>query len=450
MEACNAGACQASRCTPGAHEDCYTGPESTKNVGACHGGQRTCETSGDWGACAGELLPVAEICGNAIDENCSGQADEDEDQDGDGFSTCEGDCCDTTADCGSPNLVNPGAFDASGNNVDDDCDGTIDNVTAADCDTGLASNSSDPMDYAKALDLCRTATETDGRWGVISANWSLADGTLTPALDSRSIRAAFGANVTPRGGHALAEISSGKAADADDSNPSYDAAWSSPMSTVSGCPADWVAAHNGSLPNAPGCQAPASGTANDSVMLTLRVRVPTNAQSFSLSTNFFSSEYPEWVCSAYNDFFVVLLDSTWTGTPANPGDKNLATYTAANGMKYPVGVNLAKDDTGLFNQCVNGHTGCRTSTLPPTTLCQSTEQLAGTGLDTAAAGSCDADSLTGGGTGWLTTSGNVVGGEIITLRIAIWDTSDANLDSLAVIDNFKWAVTASEPGTIVD
>ena len=52
----------------------------------------------------------------------------------------------------------------------------------------------------------------------------------------------------------------------------------------------------------------------------------------------------------------------------------------------------------------------------------------------------------GGATGWLTTGGNVVGGESIRLRIAIWDTSDDNLDSLAVIDNFKWA---SNPGTII-
>jgi hypothetical protein len=57
---------------------------------------------------------------------------------------------------------------------------------------------------------------------------------------------------------------------------------------------------------------------------------------------------------------------------------------------------------------------------------------------------------TGGATGWLTTSGNVVGGEIIKLRIAIWDTSDHALDSLAVIDNFKWSVTASDPGTVIE
>ena len=61
-------------------------------------------------------------------------------------------------------------------------------------------------------------------------------------------------------------------------------------------------------------------------MLTLQIRVPSNAHSFKLSTNFFSAEFPEWTCSSFNDFFVVLLDSTYAGDPPNPMDKNLAFY----------------------------------------------------------------------------------------------------------------------------
>src|SRR5690606_26834168 len=115
---------------------------------------------------------------------------------------------------------------------------------------------------------------------------------------------------------------------------------------------------------------------------------------------------------------------------------------------YPVGVNLAHGNTGLFTQCVNGTTGCL-GTNGTISTCQSTEQLAGTGFDRPAAGSCDLNSLSGGGTGWLTTSGNVKGGEIITLRIAIWDTSDQRLDSLVVLDNFQWSVDTSDPGTVI-
>jgi hypothetical protein len=49
----------------------------------------------------------------------------------------------------------------------------------------------------------------------------------------------------------------------------------------------------------------------------------------------------------------------------------------------------------------------------------------------------------------LQTSGNVVPGEIITLRIAIWDTSDHVLDSLALIDAFTWSVDLAQPGTVI-
>jgi hypothetical protein len=42
-----------------------------------------------------------------------------------------------------------------------------------------------------------------------------------------------------------------------------------------------------------------------------------------------------------------------------------------------------------------------------------------------------------------------VGGEIFTLRIALWDTGDHQLDSLALLDNFQWSLSPSEPGTVI-
>ena len=77
-------------------------------------------------------------------------------------------------------------------------------------------------------------------------------------------------------------------------------------------------------------------------------------------------------------------------------------------------------------------------------------QLPGTGFDVPASFSCDATQTSGGGTGWLTTSGNVVGGEIITLRFAIWDTSDPVFDSTVLIDDFEWSVDAATPGTVIE
>jgi hypothetical protein len=188
---------------------------------------------------------------------------------------------------------------------------------------------------------------------------------------------------------------------------------------------------------------------NDPIMLTLEVRVPTNASSFTIASNFMSAEYPEWVCSTFNDFFIMLLTSQWAGEPKNPKDGNLAIYTAPDDKTYPVGVNLAQG-TGLFRQCINGTLGCSAGTnTSMSTACVSQDELVGTGMDESGA-SCDVNGIVGGGTGWLTTTGNVVPGEVIKLSIAIWDTSDALYDSLALIDNFQWKIDPAQPGTGVE
>jgi hypothetical protein len=64
--------------------------------------------------------------------------------------------------------------------------------------------------------------------------------------------------------------------------------------------------------------------------------------------------------------------------------------------------------------------------------------LVGTGFDVGTPGKCSANSLLGGGTGWLTLRGNVVPGEVITLRMALWDTGDNNFDSLVLLDALSW------------
>ncbi|MDB4954267.1 MAG: hypothetical protein JWO36_1836 [Myxococcales bacterium] len=450
---CTGADCNAGSCSAGDSRQCYPGLASTEGVGPCVGGNQSCTSAGQWGDCVGAVLPVAENCSDGIDNNCNGMVDENIDADGDGFSTCPGvagggDCCDST-ECSNPAAVNPGAFDVPGDGVDNDCDGTPDN-TALLCDQGLMSNSLMGMDFAKAIDICQTATMNDKKWGVISAALTLPDGTGVPDPVSHSIRAHFGTNVLPQGGVNLALLSSGAAAGKGDANPAYHDWISYTSSLSSPIPADFLAANGGNLPNAPGCPAPLDGAANDPVMLTLSIRVPTNAHSFSIKSNFFSAEFPEFTCTFFNDFFVILLDSSYAGTPANPPDKNLAFYTQPGTMmKFPVGVNLAFGNTGLFTQCMNGSTGCSGQAPGMISTCVSTQQLAQTGFDDPSPSDCDSNSLKGGGTGWLTTSGNVRPGEIMKLRIAIWDTSDHLWDSLAAIDAFSWSADGSDPGTVI-
>ena len=53
---------------------CYTGPDGTDLVGACHGGIQVCSV-GEWSGCIGEATPIAEDC-NLTDDNCNGEVDE--------------------------------------------------------------------------------------------------------------------------------------------------------------------------------------------------------------------------------------------------------------------------------------------------------------------------------------------------------------------------------------
>lgn len=61
-------------CYAGTREDCYAGPQSTRDVGQCVHGRQTC-LAGVWSECRGEVLPGFERC-NAVDDDCDGVADE--------------------------------------------------------------------------------------------------------------------------------------------------------------------------------------------------------------------------------------------------------------------------------------------------------------------------------------------------------------------------------------
>lgn len=166
---CIHGSCLSGDCAPGDEEDCYNGQEGTEGVGPCKKGHRVCGEDGLWSRCDGEVIPVGEDgprCNDGMDNNCNGTVDENDDRDMDGQSTCGGDCCDST-ECDKPALVNQGAFDAPGNNFDDDCNGVADDTQLL-CDQNIPSNTQDAMEYARAIDLCQTATLTDRKWAPTS------------------------------------------------------------------------------------------------------------------------------------------------------------------------------------------------------------------------------------------------------------------------------------------
>jgi hypothetical protein len=384
------------------------------------------------------------------DEGTTGEC---QDLDGDGWTNCEGDCCDQVggACAGNPEWVNPGAYEVPGNMVDDDCDMQVDEIEES-CDAELASDSLSAEDFARAIDLCSfpeadPADPAERRWGVLEAKLTMADGGSAPHVLGHSIRPSFGDNISTLGGSSMAVLSSGVAADVDDVNPSYmgfEPGLDAGTSVLA--PEDWIDANGGTYPNPGNCEAPWNLEANDSQMLTLSVRTPTNARSFSLGMYFMSAEYPEWVCSAFNDFFVALVDSEST---ANPSDKNIAVYDDGSST-WPVGVNLVSSAGGLFSICENGDVGCAGAQTIAYTDCVGAGELQGTGFDEAenGCGSTNSEQV-GGGTGWLEIRGNVEPGEVMTLRLAVWDTSGHILDSLVLLDDFEWSVDAADPGVFI-
>lgn len=189
-------------------------------------------------------------------------------------------------------------------------------------------------------------------------------------------------------------------------------------------PPEYLMAHNGSIPspaNCPVCSGPECTTAFDSVNLKARIRVPTNAFSFSYRFKFYTAEYPEFVCQKFNDFFLALLSSQAQGLPA---DKNIA----FDAQKSPVSVN-----NGFFEVCF---------ALKPGDCPSGTQELEGTGM-----GGWDNSLKDGGGTEWLTNEAPVKPGETIELQFIVWDAGDHNVDSLVLLDKFRWSITPSPVGT---
>jgi hypothetical protein len=159
-------------------------------------------------------------------------------------------------------------------------------------------------------------------------------------------------------------------------------------------------------------------TVHDYSELVLTLHAPTNAKSFSFEFQFFSGEYPDWVCTAYNDEFLAIVQST--KSYAQP------TNISFDAMNHPITVN-----SGFFTVCTNGTTPQTKHCMHPPT------DNAGTGYEIA-----DGSTLPGGSTGWLSTTAPIAPGEDVTLRFVIFDEGDHILDSAALIDNFQWGAQA--------
>ena len=120
-----------------------------------------------------------EIPDNNIDDDCDGQVDEPApvDNDGDGYNS-DVDCDDNNAD------VNPGAPEVPGNNIDDDCDGQVDED---DCPAfGIS------YVDGNTLRVYRKNEGWTGHWNYICLNGTCNDGTKDGGLFYRDYPGVLG------------------------------------------------------------------------------------------------------------------------------------------------------------------------------------------------------------------------------------------------------------------
>jgi hypothetical protein len=317
----------------------------------------------------------------------------------------------------TPGNPRPDVMDVPGNGKDDDCDGQIDNAPA-NCDgaiTDVADN--DPMDGARAIGLCQIS---DGNsWGVVSAAYVMADGTPLGSTIGHGLLDNFGPAVNVQEGSRMLVISSGTAR-----RPS-DLGFSSPEGADH---AEESAMPPGFPYDPPSCPPGSSqpGTANDPVALELKIKAPANAKSISFNIDFYTYEFPQFICSQFNDFFVVLQ----TPAPANAVQGNISFDLQGNAVSV---------NNSLLQVCTAQNAGGKQFDCP-----LGPGELNATGFD-------EVNPLWGGphaATGWLQTVSPVNPGEVFTLRFAVWDVGDHILDSTALIDNFQFSVDeTAKPNT---
>jgi len=416
------GACSAA--AGGSIFDNETDDEGSSNgVGGAGG------VGGSMGTGQGGFNPTTTGGDGSSPINCDNPADGD--GDGDGFTQNEGDCnnCDPNVNPGAVEVIVTEPDEEGGMKpaADEDCDGETDEEEK--CDTGLAIGDPDPMNGAKAIDLCQVATPADKKWGVLEAKYVRANGNPIAATLQVGILENFGPNVNVQKGERLLGLSSGRARRPGD--PSE--CGSQSCNTAS----------NGSPPpgfpqDVPGCAG--QKNINDDIGLDLKIRAPKNATGYKYLFKFYSFEFPEYVCTSYNDQFIALA----TPPPMGSINGNISFDSASN----PVSVNVAFFDVCDPNSQFSYASVCGGCKAPPNPYCPSgTGELQGTGF----AGEWFGDA---GGTSWLQTLAPIGPGEEFNIRFAIWDTGDSSLDSTVVIDGFEWIATGGEvtvgTGTVPD
>jgi len=345
------------------------------------------------------------------------------DDDGDGWTTCNGDCDDHNS------LVNPCAFDtnaASGDpvgsdGIDNDCDGQIDNLRL--CDGSLSSGHvTTAGSYASAMDVCDNLQCPV----VIGATFYGPNNS-----SAHRITAHMGSNFHPHKGSYMAFLATG-IADDDIDTPSYRTGDGTDLSNTFPHPSPLKAAQNVNPCNS-GVDEPTA--VHDYSELRLTLKAPINAGSFTFDFNFFSEEYPAYVCRGFNDTFLAMLTSQQYSTPFQIAfDPNGHRVNVNNSFFQDCNSIVSGDNLGYVHSCSGA-----------LSLLNGTSYEIKYGQTSLTLGNLNKGS---GATDWLKTTAPIQPGETFTVSFIVFDEGDGILDSAVNLDNFRWnSTTLSTPVT---
>lgn len=331
------------------------------------------------------------------------------DDDGDGFY----DCIDenhperpTVVDCDDQRFhVQPNGIEFPDTPEDDNCNDDNTDYSTCDC-AGL--DAANARDMAAAMDLCgdvvASATKPEGsaeQFGIVEAYQGVIEERVRVRLDGPD------AEPVVIGNTCLATLSSGSATGTTVSDGPSDCGFTDPD--------------------------PAGGsddTICDLAQIELTLRAPPNAQGFAFDFMFLSYEWPEYLCDQFNDTFyaIVETDAVFDGTATNaafdtagrPITVNVGFFENPATWTVPLdGISHAGDAFG----------GCSSAAIEPVPGCV---------LPTY----CDDGSIdirSGSGSGWLTTTVPITPGQQdVKLTLSIHDESDGALDSIVIMDSFRW------------
>lgn len=311
-----------------------------------------------------------------------------------GYALQAGDCLDGDA------TVFPGAYDFPDDAMNNDCVAGFDDPPT--CDEALSLGSNDPMDAARAMELCTVAGDAPGSWGLLSAAWVQPSGDPPPMTGvydfGHGIEAAFGSNVAPQAGARMLVLSSGTAR--QPSSPGYVADFNKAY------PSEYPPGHPIAFP---GC--PPNAGPHDGIALEVLVRAPPNAVALSFQARYYTRDWPSFVCTTFADRVVVQM------APAPEGAQ-------AGIILYDKTFNPVWEGSVEACGCVDGppciadgrEFSCPLGTAP----------LAGTGFEGFAA------------TDWLAGVAPVTPGEDYLLRFSVYDSGDGTLDSSVLLDALRW------------